>query len=178
MNANHITKILAVVDTREYMEDGDRWVAIPGSGLENECERCGRLHEVHATVELADGTTAVVGTGCMKGESMEVQAALKAGASAAKSSKVAAMRDDKANTLAWQVVALALGAWEVDAERIERTATAEDARRCGKAWNLLAETKRRLGDALWYDRASARIEKLTALLAKVETTIAAAEWKK
>lgn len=58
-------EILSVVDTREYMEEGDRWVPIPGSGEARECDRCGRLHEVHATVQYPSGETMVVGTGCM-----------------------------------------------------------------------------------------------------------------
>lgn len=77
-----IVKILEVVDTREYEEIDDRWVPIRGSGTESFCARCGRPHEVHATVELLDKRTAVVGTGCMKGCSLEKAA--KAGASAAK----------------------------------------------------------------------------------------------
>lgn len=59
------TTILSVVDTREYEEIGDRWVPIPGSGELRQCERCGRDHEVHATVRYDDGKVAVVGTGCM-----------------------------------------------------------------------------------------------------------------
>ena len=59
-------KILHVVDTREYEEIADgKWAAIPGSGDARECDRCGRLHEVHAYVETDDGATMVVGTGCM-----------------------------------------------------------------------------------------------------------------
>lgn len=58
-------KILRVVDTRDYVEQGDRWVPVPGSGQARECDRCGRLHEVHAYVEAPDGHTMVVGTGCM-----------------------------------------------------------------------------------------------------------------
>jgi len=59
-------KILRVVDTREYEEIADgKWAAIPGSGNARECDRCGRLHEVHAYVETDDGTTMIVGTGCM-----------------------------------------------------------------------------------------------------------------
>lgn len=60
-----VGQIVEVVDTREYEERGDRWVPIPGSGNARSCDRCGRLHEVHATVKYADGSTAVVGTGCM-----------------------------------------------------------------------------------------------------------------
>lgn len=59
-------KILKVVDTREYEEVGDgKWAPIPGSGNARECDRCGRLHEVHAYVETPSGGTMVVGTGCM-----------------------------------------------------------------------------------------------------------------
>lgn len=79
-----ITKIIRVVDTREYTEEGDRWVPIPGSGTEHQCARCGRLHEVHATVELVDGSSAIVGTGCMKSDSLDVQSNIKRLTSASK----------------------------------------------------------------------------------------------
>lgn len=69
-----IVEVLRVVDTREFVETADdRWVPIPGSGIENECARCGRLHEIHASVRLADGSETVVGVGCMKADSLEVQ---------------------------------------------------------------------------------------------------------
>ncbi len=59
-------KILKVVDTRDYEEVADgKWAPIPGSGNARECDRCGRLHEVHAYVETTGGETMVVGTGCM-----------------------------------------------------------------------------------------------------------------
>jgi len=60
-----VTTILRVVDTREYEEQGDRWVPVPGTGNARECDRCGRLHEVHAHVRYPDGSEAIVGTGCM-----------------------------------------------------------------------------------------------------------------
>lgn len=61
-----IVSILSVVDTREYEEGPDgKFRPIPGSGIPSECARCGRSHEVHATVLLEDDTTALVGTGCM-----------------------------------------------------------------------------------------------------------------
>jgi hypothetical protein len=67
-----IVAVLKVEDTREYEQgENDRWYPIPGSGRENECARCGRLHEVHAEVRLEDGTTTIVGTGCMGAESLE-----------------------------------------------------------------------------------------------------------
>lgn len=67
-----IVKILAVKDTREYEEVGDKWKPIPGSGLEHDCDRCGKAHEVHATVLLEDGKTAIVGTGCMGKDDLEL----------------------------------------------------------------------------------------------------------
>lgn len=84
-------KIVAVVrvdDTREWIEGGDgRWHAIPGSGQERACDRCQRLHEVHATVELDDGTTIVVGTGCMRGEDATLVRALRSADRAAKKAR-------------------------------------------------------------------------------------------
>lgn len=70
-----IERILSVVDTREYIErtDGrEGFEPVPGSGVEHECYRCGRLHEVHATVLLADGQTVIVGTGCMGKDDAEM----------------------------------------------------------------------------------------------------------
>jgi len=66
-----IVRILAIRDTREWTEDGDRWVAIPGSGDARPCDRCGRDHEIHVDVELADGRVAMIGQGCAQGDSME-----------------------------------------------------------------------------------------------------------
>ena len=75
-----IEKILRVVDTREFEEIGDRWVPIVGSGIEHDCSRCGRAHEIHATVLLSDGTESLVGVSCMKSESVEIAAKAKLGA--------------------------------------------------------------------------------------------------
>ncbi len=72
-----IVKILKVKDTRQYQEEPDgRFYPIPGSGSEHECDRCGRIHEVHATVLTDDGQTLTVGTGCMLAESTEIARAL------------------------------------------------------------------------------------------------------
>lgn len=79
-----IVKILAVRDTRARVEDGDRWVPVPGSGQLRPCDRCGREHEIHVDVELSDGRRANIGSGCAKGESSEVQSRLKSAVSAAK----------------------------------------------------------------------------------------------
>jgi hypothetical protein len=107
-----IVKIISVVDTREYEEQDDRWVPIPCSGEEHECSRCGRLHEVHATVELDDGSTTIVGTGCASAEAMEVQSKLRRGASAAK--RLAILRAERAK-LAEQLARYNLAQAEVAA---------------------------------------------------------------
>jgi len=67
-----IVKVISVVDTREYveMEDG-KWHPVVGSGTEHVCQRCGKFHEVHATVECEDGSQMVVGTACAKQEFSE-----------------------------------------------------------------------------------------------------------
>ncbi len=82
--AEKIARILNVRDTRDRIEVGDRWVPVPGSGDLRPCDRCCREHEIHVDVELSDGRRANIGSGCAKGESMEVQARLKSAVSAAK----------------------------------------------------------------------------------------------
>lgn len=57
-------RIVKVVDTRDRIEVDDRWVALSGTGDGHVCDRCGRLHEVHALVDVGDGTSVTVGTGC------------------------------------------------------------------------------------------------------------------
>ncbi len=70
---DRIVKILEVVDTRTWEEGADdKWYPIPGSGIEHECDRCGRFHEIHATVLLESGKAAIVGTGCMGREDIEM----------------------------------------------------------------------------------------------------------
>lgn len=70
-----IVRIIKVRDTRQYEEGPDeKWSPIPGSGVPHECARCGRIHEVHAHVELADGSQAIVGTGCMGAAALNVEA--------------------------------------------------------------------------------------------------------
>lgn len=59
-----LPRIVSVVDTRDFVEEGDRVVRIPGTGNDRPCDRCGRSHEIHVTVEHADGRTMVVGLGC------------------------------------------------------------------------------------------------------------------
>lgn len=81
--AQDIVRIISVTDTRQYVEQGDRWVPVPGSGDVSICERCTREHEVHALVELASGKSAIVGTTCARAGTM-VNKRLRAAASAAK----------------------------------------------------------------------------------------------
>lgn len=80
----NIVRIIAVCDTREREEIGERFVPIPGSGSIRSCDRCNRDHEIHVEVELSDGRTTVVGQGCAKSESMEMQGKIKSAISAAK----------------------------------------------------------------------------------------------
>lgn len=71
MDPKSIVRVVSVVDTRQVEEIGDRFVRVPGTGEENECARCGRLHEIHAAVETADGQLHVVGVSCARGSSIE-----------------------------------------------------------------------------------------------------------
>lgn len=58
-------KIIEVVDTRSYEEGpDDRWHPVPGSGTVNQCDRCGKDHEVHVLVEDQAGRCHVVGSSC------------------------------------------------------------------------------------------------------------------
>ena len=76
--------ILNIQDTRQNEEGpNDKWIPIPGSGIENECQRCGKTHEVHVTVQ--DGESFfIVGTGCAKKDSMISDKQAQAGNSTAK----------------------------------------------------------------------------------------------
>jgi hypothetical protein len=105
-----IARILDVRDTRDRIEIDDRWVPVPGSGDLRPCDRCCREHEIHVDVELSDGRRANIGSGCAKGESMEVQSRLKSAVSAAKTrsrlrAELAVARDALArSTAAWTEV--------------------------------------------------------------------------
>jgi hypothetical protein len=110
LNNSKITRILAVRDTRDRIEVGDRWVAVPGTGDLRPCDRCCREHEIHVDVELSDGRRANIGSGCAKGESMEIQARLKSAVSAAKTrsklrEELALVQDEQARAAqAWAEV--------------------------------------------------------------------------
>lgn len=105
-----IKRILDVRDTRDRIEVDDRWVPVPGSGQLRPCDRCCREHEIHVDVELSDGTRANIGSGCARGESMEVQGRLKSAVSAAKTrsrlrAELAVAKDEYARALAaWHEV--------------------------------------------------------------------------
>src|SRR4029079_19512609 len=87
-------EILSVVDTREFEEVSDGvFKPIAGSGDMRECDRCGRTHEVHATVRYPDGSIKVVGTGCMElGSAAARKAATKATTIARLRAELAAAR--------------------------------------------------------------------------------------
>lgn len=91
---SNIPEILSVVDTREYEEVSEgKFAPIPGSGDSRECDRCGRTHEVHATVRYPDGAIKVVGTGCMElGSAVARKAAGKASTVARLRAELAATR--------------------------------------------------------------------------------------
>ena len=105
-----IARIIDVRDTRDRIEVGDRLVPVPGSGDLRPCDRCCREHEIHVDVELSDGRRANIGSGCAKGESMEVQSRLKGAVSAAKTrsklrAEAAVARDEHARAAeAWRQV--------------------------------------------------------------------------
>lgn len=105
-----IARIIDVRDTRDRIEVGDRLVPVPGSGDLRPCDRCCREHEIHVDVELSDGRRANIGSGCAKGESMEVQSRLKSAVSAAKTrsklrAELAVARDEHSRaSAAWREV--------------------------------------------------------------------------
>ena len=82
MSPLRIVELVSIKDTRQWVEDGERWVAIPGSGEIAQCARCGRDHEIHATVRLSGGALAVVGVSCAKATAVEKD--VKSGSSSAK----------------------------------------------------------------------------------------------
>jgi hypothetical protein len=106
-----ITAIIKVEDTRQYEEIADDvWVAIPGSGIENNCFRCNRVHEVHAHVKLENGETKIVGTGCMHADDTVAASTIKSATSRAKTiaklnAKIAAEKaNDQKVSDAWTAV--------------------------------------------------------------------------
>jgi len=64
MKGQTIKRVLCVVDTRDLVEEGDRFIRVSGTGNSHDCARCGREHEVHVYVELSDGSQAIIGSSC------------------------------------------------------------------------------------------------------------------
>lgn len=110
-----IVRVLRVEDTREWVEGpDDRWHAIPGSGAMRECSRCNRTHEIHAFVELDDGATAIVGTGCAARESLQLAQAFRSGENRARRVKELSARIAKQERLVAQLAAM-----QREVERLE-----------------------------------------------------------
>lgn len=58
-------RLISIIDTRDILEDNDKIYRIPGTGDKNECNRCGKLHEIHCEIDF-DGDMINVGKGCAK----------------------------------------------------------------------------------------------------------------
>ena len=71
-STGRIKRVVEVKDTREWDDNVEPPKPIPGSGDARQCDRCGRMHEVHVIVELEDGGEAVIGQGCARKDEMEV----------------------------------------------------------------------------------------------------------
>lgn len=108
--------VLRVVDTRAYIEDDDRWIAVAGSGDSHECGRCGRRHEVHAYIEDATGRQDIVGVGCMNADRATARRLADRAAGDARAAARAADRADAAARLA----AVAAAVPPFPADRVER----------------------------------------------------------
>lgn len=105
-----------VVDTRDYIEDGDRFVPVAGSGDARPCDRCGRHHEIHAHVTDATGTPAVVGTGCMDATASVARHHASVARRAARDAARQRAADEAAGELArLRVIALAARPFDRDA---------------------------------------------------------------
>lgn len=82
----------SVVDTREWVEGADdKWHPIPGSGSGRSCDRCGRTHEIHATVTDSTGAAFTVGVGC-SGSDTATARRISAAATAAARDQARAVR--------------------------------------------------------------------------------------
>ena len=156
-----IVRIIAIRDTRQYEEHGDRWVPIPGSGESRPCDRCDRDHEVHVDVELTDGSTACIGSGCARGESMDIIAAIRRVESAVKrraglAAKLGALRADldRAVAIDAAVMALPLPPFEM-VERCDATDSrgGHEIWRCGDStawcWHGLDDERKRCLEYGW-----------------------------
>ena len=123
-----IARIVEIRDTRDFEREVDArgeevLKPVPGTGEPHDCDRCGRAHEVHATVELGDGSLAVVGSTCANADDDVSPKALRSGAALA--TRIARLRREVAGMDArlsgWRAAAA-----EVDAMPIPELAAAEN----------------------------------------------------
>lgn len=112
--------IISIRDTREFIEVGDEWKPVVGTGDMRPCDRCSKVHEIHAHVRAQTGEEYVVGVGCARVGHPELDAPLKAGQSAAttyqknKAKYVAAVERHEQAKAAWaQIEALPVPDYEV-----------------------------------------------------------------
>lgn len=171
-----ISRVVSIVDTREYIEEGDRWVPVPGSGEQHECHRCNRVHEVHAHVVLSDGSEAIVGTGCARGESAEIVRALTNGANAAKRTRILEREaaKERSRVAAWDLKAAEFDALPFPEIREEYRRAPESERLWGRMGTLILHAA---GSQVWcgdYPTLSAmprtdREERLSCLRESIKT---------
>lgn len=134
-----IKRIIDVKDTRQYEEgEDDRWYPIPGSGHANTCHRCGRQHEIHATVELDDGSSAVVGTVCMAKDDMALASKVQGLESAAKS--LAKMKAEQARYLA------KLAQWDATKAVVDAMPQPESVPSVDGKWLFMGDARVRVPD--------------------------------
>jgi len=96
-------KILKVEDTRQYEEgDDDKWYPVPGSGHDHECDRCGKNHVIHYSVQCrATGKELNVGSECAGQTGIDDKSNHKTYQSAASTvKKLQSMLDDVKKKLA------------------------------------------------------------------------------
>lgn len=170
-----IVRVLDVVDTRQYEEiEEGVFKPIPGSGSPHLCSRCGRTHEVHALVELDDGETELVGTGCASKASMDVAAQVKTEMARQKNldkwTRVLASLERK--DAAWEAVVRAVDALPFPAaERVGPTPVRGGT---GMLWRCGDVT---ITDTFWGDRQS-RFSEAEADLRRSQWSSAMDDWRR
>lgn len=152
-----IVRVREVVDTREYeeVEDGV-FKPIPGSGSPHLCSRCGRTHEVHALVELDDGQTELVGTGCASKASMDVAVQVKTEMARQKNLEkwTRVLASHERRRAIWDAATKAVGAMPVPPVERVGPVPARFSDTVGMLWRCGDETE---VDSYWGER-QARIE--------------------
>lgn len=183
-------RILDITDTRQFEQDEDeRWRAIPGTGDPRPCDRCGKEHEIHVSVEKESGERCVVGLGCARVGGGDDDT-LKAGSSSA--TTLARLRAEaahlRAQVAAWnearaQVNALGAPSHVVTTEGNHDVWTTEDGRSFVwvRATDDLTERLEALHDdwrkSLLKERGFDAWNKAQARLEDVEKRLARAEKK-